>query len=83
LHVGETPRKGGVPRHRGVARLGCGAMVGTASDFFNSLVDWLPTTWLQDVAQILIYLGILAVMAVVPMILWLGYAVSTTNRRRS
>jgi hypothetical protein len=25
----------------------------------------------------------LAVMSVVPMILWLGYAVSSTNRRRS
>ena len=58
-------------------------MIGTASDFFNSLVDWLPTTWLQDLVQILIYLGILAVMSVIPLILWLGYAVTSTSRRRS
>ncbi|MGZ4131476.1 MAG: hypothetical protein ACXVWF_00390 [Actinomycetota bacterium] len=58
-------------------------MIATASDFFNSLVDWLPTAWLQDVVQILIYMGILAAMSVIPLILWLGYAVSSTGRRRS
>jgi hypothetical protein len=58
-------------------------MIGAASDFFNNLVDWLPYTWLQDLVQILIYLGILAVMSVIPLILWLGYAVTSTNRRRS
>jgi hypothetical protein len=51
--------------------------------FVNNLVqqDWLPS-WLQYVFEILVYMAFLTILMMTPMVLWLGYAVSTTKRRQ-
>jgi ABC-type proline/glycine betaine transport system permease subunit len=48
-------------------------------EFVNGLVDWLPQV-LQHVAEIAVYMVFLTVLLAVPVVLWLGYAVSTTKR---
>ena len=42
-------------------------------DFVNGVVSWLPT-------KIAVYMVFLTILLAVPIILWLGYAVSTTKR---
>jgi hypothetical protein len=52
------------------------------ADFINSLVDWLPWTWLQELAEIMLYFAILGVMAIVPLLAWTGWAAASTRRDR-
>lgn len=49
-------------------------------DILKTLTDWLPT-WLQHIAQLAIYFGILTAMMLTPLVMWLIYAVVSTNRR--
>jgi ABC-type proline/glycine betaine transport system permease subunit len=50
-------------------------------EFVNGLVSWLPQV-LQHVAEIAVYMVFLTILLAVPIVLWLGYAVSTTKRDR-
>jgi hypothetical protein len=49
-------------------------------EFMTSLVDWLPTA-LEHIAEIALYFGVLTVMMMIPLVLWLGYAMSSTRKR--
>jgi TRAP-type C4-dicarboxylate transport system permease small subunit len=53
-------------------------MLATWQTFMNSVINHFPEKARHPV-EILIYFAILGVMAVVPLILWLGWAVSTTD----
>jgi hypothetical protein len=53
-------------------------MLASWQTFMNSIISVFPEK-LQHPIEILIYFAILGVMAVVPLILWLGWAVSTTD----
>jgi hypothetical protein len=48
-------------------------------EFVTSLVSWLPQV-LQHVAEIAVYMVFLTILLMVPIVLWLGYAISTTKR---
>ena len=50
-------------------------------EFVNGLVDWLPQV-LQHIAEIAVYMVFLTILLAVPIVLWLGYAVSTTKRNQ-
>jgi hypothetical protein len=53
-------------------------MLATWQTFMNGVISWFPEK-LQHPIEILIYFVILGTMAVVPLIAWLGWAVSTTD----
>jgi hypothetical protein len=53
-------------------------MLATWQTFMNSVISVFPEK-LQHPIEILIYFVILGTMAVVPLILWLGWAVSSTD----
>jgi hypothetical protein len=50
-------------------------------DFVNNLVDWLPSKLVHP-AEILVYMVFLSILMLVPVFLWMGYAVSTTKRQQ-
>jgi len=50
-------------------------------EFVNGLVDWLPQV-LQHIAEIAVYMVFLTILLAVPIVLWLGYAISTTKRNQ-
>jgi hypothetical protein len=49
-------------------------------EILKSATSWLPT-WLQHIAQLAIYFAILTAMMLTPLVMWLIYAVVSTNRR--
>jgi ABC-type proline/glycine betaine transport system permease subunit len=51
-------------------------------EFVNGLVDWLPQL-VQHIAEIAVYMVFLTILLAVPVVLWLGYAISTTKRDHS
>jgi len=53
-------------------------MLATWQTFMNSVISHLPTK-LQHPVEILIYFAILGAMAVIPLALWLGWAVASTH----
>jgi len=53
-------------------------MLATMQTFLNGLISWLPAK-LQHPAEILLYFAILGTMAVVPLLVWLGWAVRSTD----
>ena len=55
-------------------------MLATSQDFINGLLDHLPQK-LQLIAEIAVYFALLTAMMAIPLVLWLGYAVSTTKKR--
>jgi hypothetical protein len=55
-------------------------MLASMQEFITSLVDWLPTA-LQHIAELAVYFALLTVMMMIPILLWLGYAVSSTRKR--
>jgi len=54
-------------------------MLATSQDFINGLLDHLPQK-LQLIAEIAVYFALLTAMMAIPLVLWLGYAVSTTKK---
>jgi uncharacterized membrane protein len=55
-------------------------MLATSQDFINGLIDHLPQK-LQLIAEIAVYFALLTALMLIPMMLWLGYAVSSTKKR--
>jgi hypothetical protein len=53
-------------------------MLATMQTFMGHLTSWLPEK-LQHPVEVLIYFGILGVMAVLPLVLWLGWALRSTR----
>jgi hypothetical protein len=49
-------------------------------DLIQSLVGWLPDV-LEPYAEVLIYLGLLGILAVAPLMLWLAWAAAPRKRR--
>jgi hypothetical protein len=56
-------------------------MLATSQDFINGLIDHLPQK-LQLIAEIAVYFALLTAMMMVPLLLWLGWAVSSTKKRQ-
>ena len=54
-------------------------MLGTTQTFMGHLTSWLPAK-LQHPVEVLIYFAILGVMAVLPLAIWLGWALRSTQR---
>ena len=52
-------------------------LLATMQTFMGHLTSWLPQK-LQHPAEVLLYFGILGVMAIVPLALWLGWAMRST-----
>jgi len=57
-------------------------MLATSQDFINGLLDHLPQK-LQLIAEIAVYFAILTVMMLIPLIVWLGWAVSSTKKQQA
>jgi hypothetical protein len=53
-------------------------MLASWQTFMNGVIDWFPEK-LEHPVEILIYFMILGAMAVIPLILWLGWAVASTD----
>jgi len=53
-------------------------VLATMQTFMGHLTSWLPVK-LQHPVEVLIYFAILGVMAVIPLVLWLGWAVRSTQ----
>lgn len=51
-------------------------------EFITNLVDWLPQL-LRNAAEMAIYFALLTALMMIPLILWLGYAVASTNRKQA
>jgi len=56
-------------------------MLASMQDFITSLVDWLPQA-LQHIAELAVYFVLLTILMMIPIGLWLGYAVASTRRHR-
>ena len=56
-------------------------MLATIQDFITSLVDWLPT-FLQHIAELAVYFVLLTIMMMIPIGLWLAYAIGSTKKRQ-
>jgi len=55
-------------------------MLATSQDFINGLLDHLPQK-LQLIAEIAVYFALLTALMAIPLVLWLGYAISSTKKR--
>ena len=55
-------------------------MLATSQDFINGLLDHLPQK-LQLIAEIAVYFALLTALMMIPLVLWLGYAVASTKTR--
>jgi uncharacterized membrane protein len=55
-------------------------MLASSQDFINGLIDHLPQK-LQLIAEIAVYFALLTALMLIPMMLWLGYVVSSTKKR--
>ena len=55
-------------------------MLATSQDFINGLLDHLPQK-LQLIAEIAVYFALLTALMLIPLELWLGYAVASTKKR--
>jgi TRAP-type C4-dicarboxylate transport system permease small subunit len=53
-------------------------MLATWQTFMNSVISHFPPK-LQHPVEILIYFAILGAMAVIPLLLWLGWSVAATD----
>jgi ABC-type proline/glycine betaine transport system permease subunit len=56
-------------------------MLASMQDFITSLVDWLPQA-LQHIAELAVYFVLLTILMMIPIGLWLAYAVGSTRRHR-
>ena len=57
-------------------------MLATSQDFINGLLDHLPQK-LQLIAEIAVYFALLTAMMMIPLMLWLGWAVSSTKKHEA
>ena len=48
--------------------------------FVTNLVDWLPQ-FLRHIAELAVYFAFLTAMMLIPLGLWLGYAIASTKKR--
>jgi hypothetical protein len=55
-------------------------MLATSQEVINNLLDHLPQK-LQLIGEIAVYFALLTALMLIPMVLWLGYAMSTTKKR--
>ena len=53
-------------------------MIASMQTFMNGLTSWLPAK-LEHPAEILLYFAILGAMSVTPLLVWLGWAVRSTD----
>lgn len=51
------------------------------NELITQLTEWIPWPWLENLATILIYLGILGALSVIPLLAWAAWAASGTGRR--
>ncbi len=51
-------------------------------DVVSTLTSWLPD-WLEDYAQVLVYVAVLGGMSVAPLIAWLGFVKLFPAKRES
>ena len=56
-------------------------MLASMQTFVTSLVDWLPQA-LQHVAELAVYFVFLTILMMIPIGLWLAYAVASTRKRQ-
>lgn len=56
-------------------------MLATMQTFITGLVDWLPQA-LQHVAELAVYFVLLTILMMIPIGLWLAYAVASTRKRQ-
>jgi len=56
-------------------------MLATSQEFITNLLDWLPQA-LRHIAEIAVYFALLTVLMMIPIMLWLGYAIATTKKRQ-
>ena len=50
-------------------------------EFITSLVDWLPQ-FFRHVAELAVYFALLTALMMIPIGLWLVYAVASTRKRQ-
>jgi len=55
-------------------------MLATVQETITDLLDWLPQA-LQHIAEIAVYFALLTILMAIPLMLWLGYAISSTKKR--
>jgi hypothetical protein len=55
-------------------------MLATSQDFINGLLDHLPQK-LQLIAEIAVYFALLTAMMLIPLVLWLGYAMASSKKQ--
>ena len=55
-------------------------MLATMQEFITSLIDWLPTA-LEHLAELVVYFALLTALMMIPLVLWLVYAVASTRPR--
>jgi hypothetical protein len=53
------------------------------NDLITTLTDWIPWTWLEHTAEILIYMGLIMAIALGPLIAWLVYVMAFPAKRRT
>jgi len=51
-------------------------------DIIDALTDWMPL-WAQHTAEIVIYLGLIATIASIPLLAWLTWVVGFPAKKRS
>jgi len=56
-------------------------MLASMQEFITSLVDWLPQA-LQHLAELAVYFVLLTILMLIPIGLWLAYAVASTRKRQ-
>jgi hypothetical protein len=56
-------------------------MLASVQEFITNLVDWLPQL-VRHVAELAIYFALLTAMMMIPIGLWLVYAVASTRKRQ-
>ena len=57
-------------------------MLATIQEFITNLVDWLPQL-VRHVAELAVYFALLTVMMMIPIGLWLIYAIGSTKKRQA
>ena len=57
-------------------------MLATSQDVINGLLDHLPQK-LQLIAEIAVYFALLTAMMMIPLMLWLGWAVASTKKQQA
>jgi hypothetical protein len=52
------------------------------NDLITTLTDWIPWLWAQNLAVILLYMGILGALSIAPLLVWFAWVSAAPARRR-